>query len=286
MLLKRSFPAAALCDSDNINREVAQKLSEWRTLNGLNGEVITLATILGLVLKRPMQESDFATVLPGTKLAVSDILKKKSSRVVANFLAPDAIGIALSAYPHLDLFHRILSNQVLPDYFPRTIQCHDAYEKSLSLTELENDLGIKSGGKRPEGKCIIKWCAYFGINSENGMRLHLDRSRVSHYLVYSIKKVIEKAMLDGETRPFAEMRSLVLSRLNLRSSFPFDQIFEILLRSQKKPAFSFKGGRSSLSGAWKGRPDFSFFSLTRELDMPSYHYVKSVSDRVDLELGA
>jgi hypothetical protein len=282
-LLKRSLPAAAICENGNIKREALEKVSAWRRAHGLNSEVITLAVILGLVLKRPIEHSDYQSMLPESRLSVSAVLAKKSSKIVVNYLSPDAIGVGLSQRPQSDLFFRILSNHVLPDYFPRTIQCRDSYEGTISLIELEKELGIRSAGKRPEGKCIIRWCEFFKINTEKGTQLHLNKSRVCHYLVFCIKRILASEMLIGQEHMFAEMRSLVLSRLNLNASFPFDEVFEVLHRSQRPPAFSFKSGRSSLSGAWKGRPDFSFFSRTSELEMPSYEYVESVADRFDLK---
>jgi hypothetical protein len=74
--------------------------------------------------------------------------------------------------------------------------------------------------------------------------------------------------------------------LNLNGSFPFDQVFELLVKSQRLQAFSFKSGRSLLSGGWKGRSDYSFLSLTRAPEMPDYEYVKSLSEKFDIRFGA
>jgi hypothetical protein len=276
------LPAAAICENVNIRGDLVEKVSAWRRTHGLNSEVVTLAAILGLVQKRPIEDSDYQSTLPESGLSLSEVLTKRSGKIIVNYLSPDAIGVSLSQHPQSDLFFRIISNRVLPDYFSRTIQCREAYEGSISLIELEQQLGIKSAGKRPEGKCIIKWCDFFKINTENGMQLHLDKARVCYYTVFCIRRVLESEMQNGQERMFAEVRSLALSQLNLHASFPFDEVFEILHRSQGTPSFSFKGGRSRLSGAWKGRPDFSFFRLTQRLDTPSYEYVKSVANRFNL----
>src|SRR3989442_451015 len=108
-LLKRSLPAAAICENGNIRSEVLEKVLAWRRAHGLNSEVVTFAAILGLVHKRPIEHSDYQTMLPETRLSVSDVLMKRSGKIVVNYLSPDAIAVGLSQHPQSDLFFRIVS---------------------------------------------------------------------------------------------------------------------------------------------------------------------------------
>src|SRR5881396_3888939 len=111
-LLKSSLPAAAICENANIKRQVLEETSAWRRAHGFNTEVVTFASILGLVQKRPIEQSDYQTMLPDTRLCISDVLTRKSGKVIVNYLSPDAIGVSLSPHPQSDLFFRILSNNV------------------------------------------------------------------------------------------------------------------------------------------------------------------------------
>jgi len=285
LLQRVSVPLSALCDNNNISERYLSTLVAWRRKHGLNTEVITLASILGFVNKRRFLPEDGNIRLPSIKAPLQEVLKTTSRTLVINLLSKTGIELSVSESPEYILFEAILSNKKLPEYFARTLQFKRLYTSSLSIVDLEEELHIPSGGKRPEAKCLVKWFRFFGINVESGARISLDRGRTCHMVLYCLKNEIESLLLGDREKPFADVRSQALSALNLHPTFPFDDMFEILFRSQPEGAFSFKGGREQMVGAWKAQPAYTFVGLSKELEMPDAEYVASVVNRLGIEPG-
>jgi len=285
LLQKASLPLSVLCDNSNLNSRYLSALVDWRRKYGLDAEVITLANILGFVNKRRFNQDDVNTRLPGINIPLQKILRKTPITLVVNLLSRSGIQLSVSKYPEYILFDAILSNKKLPPYFARAIQTKRLYHESRSIVDLEEELHIPSGGKRPEAKCLIKWLRFFGINVETGTKILLNRGHVSHMILYCLKERIESLLLGSYEKPFAEIRSQVLIDLNLLPTFPFDDMFEILFRSQPDGTFSFKGGREQMVGGWKSQPAYTFVGLTKEIEMPDARYVSPLVDRLGIELG-
>lgn len=285
LLQRASVPLSALCDNNNISKRYLSRLVAWRRKHGLNGEVITLASILGFVNKRRFLPENGNTRLPSIGAILREVLKTTPRTLVINLLSKTGIELSVSESPKYILFEAILSSKKLPDYFARTLQFKRLYTSSLSILDLEEELHIPSGGKRPEARCLVKWFRFFGINVESSASISLDKARACHMVLYCLKNQIESFLSGEREKPFADIRSQTLSALNLHPTFPFDDMFEILFRSQADGTFSFKGGREQMVGAWKGQPAYSFIGLARELQMPDAEYVASVVDRLGIDLG-
>jgi hypothetical protein len=285
LLQRASLPLSVLCNNVNISNRYRPKLISWRTKHGLNSDVITLASILGFVNRRRVIASDANIRLPNIDVPLREVLKRTPQTLVINLLSKTGIELSVSKSAQYMLFEAILSNKKLPPYFARTLQCKRLYDASLSIVDLEEELHITSGGKRPEAKCLVKWLRFFGVNLETGTKTLLDKGRAFHMVLYCLKNRIESLLLGSREKPFAELRSQALSDFNLLPTFPFDDMFEILLRSQPDGTFSFRGGREQMVGGWKAQSAYAFVGLTKEMEMPDAGYVSSLVNRLDIEMG-
>jgi hypothetical protein len=286
VLLRSSLPLTALCDDKKIRDNFKKTISAWRKTHGINNEVIAFASILNLITKRKFEVKDAKTKIPELDICVGDVFLKMPNKSKVDYLTPKGITLALTEDGRYLLFESILANKVLPDYFAKAIQCERLYEETLSLEELEKELHIQIHKKRPEGKCIIRWSQFFGISSvKKGLMIKLDRKIVAHFLLYCIKDRLENLLLKREAKAFDEVRTQILKDLNLYPTFPFDEFFEVLYRYQKEGTISFKSGRESFVGGWKGSSNFAFISLSSKLVMPTMSYTSTIFDHLKLKIG-
>lgn len=276
LLLKASLPLWGFCDAGRISEDLREDFAAWRRKIGLNTEVVTLAGILGLVGRRKFSDKDCYVTVPGMRVKVGEVFGDSFKYPPVAFLTRRGIELAVSPSPPRILFDLILSNRILPPHFARAIESDELYNHATSLQELEEILHIPSKGKRPEAKCVIKWCQFLGINETDGMRIRLSKVRVVYLLLHSLKNELERLLERGQIKAFNECRQAILRELNLSPTFAFDDIFEILYKSQDIGVISFKAGRQRLAGGWKGKTEYTFISLTGELRVPSSEYIVAI----------
>jgi hypothetical protein len=285
ILLRASLPLAALCENNNIKDEIKYRISDWRKKNGINTESITFSSILGLIDKRDFENQDAIVKIPDIEITVAEVFIKFPPKAKVFYLTPLGISLALSVDPRPILFQSILSNKTLPNHFAKTLQCKKVYENALNIKQLENELHIPSQGKRPEAKCLIKWTQFFGINQEKGLKIKLNVKTVTYFLILCVINELENMLWEGEPKPFNLVRSRILSDLNLYPTFPFDDLFEILYHYQKEGVISFRSGRESFVGGWKGSSNYTFIILKSKLQPPSLEYISAYLDKSKFSIG-
>jgi len=281
VLLMTSLPLAILCEDQRLKLPYREKVAEWRRDLGANSEVIALAGILGFLARRRIAPKDLKVVIPGLDIELGTVLRGLPSGSAVSYLTKRGIELAASSSPNFILFDAIVRNKTLPPLFTRTIQCENAYERILSVEELEAALSIPAGRGRPEARCIVKWSQYLGINIAQGLRILLDMTKVTHFLLYCLKLQLEHLLDGGELKAFSEVRQSILGELNLDPSFAFDRLFEILYRAQEEGTFSFRGGRQTMVGAWKGLSGYAFVSMAKRIALPGLEYVDAIAENRD-----
>lgn len=266
---------------------------------GVNSDLLTMMSILGLIEEISISEKDSRTLLPGTQMTLGELgpptlltsqrLSKRGVCITELYLAnKDQECRNLLFY----LFLKKTTNERIPEFFPRIVQNPEIYDIMITNKEICEVLGAKA----PEAAHVILWTQFFGINmSQNSSSLLLDRRGTTYYLFHShinaLLKLIENGKIKkGNYMSFDKIRKLVDNDLIiLPASLTIDYTFDILERVSEKegyPKLSWSVDRAMYIGSGKhGDPSKSRVSIEEELQhIYSREEIEKIIDELQISM--